>query len=176
MHGPGEELGHGPVAKRRLGKGATALALLVERDAREHVLKLALSPEHNDRLHAEADVLRRLRHQYIVELHEVLTFNGFRRTAVRARGSRSPRHENDCVASGRLRRHAVESPAPYVADRRRREGFFKRKARGRFPPKCALRSAAYAVDPQRMLTGERCRHDLWIKTWGTHRRGGSRDG
>ena len=71
---PEDELGHGLVVKRRLGKGATALALLVERDGREHVLKVALSAEHNDRLHAEADVLRRLRHQYIVELHDVLTF------------------------------------------------------------------------------------------------------
>ena len=71
---PDDELGHGLVMKRRLGKGATALALLVERDEREHVLKVALSPEHNDRLRAEADVLRRLRHQYIVELHDVLTF------------------------------------------------------------------------------------------------------
>ena len=72
--GPDDELGHGLIMKRRLGKGATALALLVERDEREHVLKVALSPEHNDRLRAEADVLRRLRHQYIVELHDVLTF------------------------------------------------------------------------------------------------------
>ena len=71
---PEDELGHGLVMKRRLGKGATALALLVERDGREHVLKVALSPEHNDRLHAEADVLGALRHQYIVELHDVLTF------------------------------------------------------------------------------------------------------
>ena len=71
---PDDELGYGLVMKRRLGKGATALALLVERDEREHVLKVALSPEHNDRLRAEADVLRRLRHQYIVELHDVLTF------------------------------------------------------------------------------------------------------
>ena len=71
---PDDELGHGLVMKRRLGKGATALALLVERDGREHVLKVALSPEHNDRLHAEAEVLGALRHQYIVELHDVLTF------------------------------------------------------------------------------------------------------
>lgn len=71
---PGDELGHGLVMKRRLGKGATALALLVERDGREHVLKVALSPEHNDRLHAEAEVLGALRHQYIVELHDVLSF------------------------------------------------------------------------------------------------------
>ena len=72
---PGDELGHGLVMKRRLGKGGTALALLVERDGREHVLKVALSPDHNDRLRAEADVLRRLRHQYIVELHDELAFH-----------------------------------------------------------------------------------------------------
>ncbi len=71
----GDELEHGLVMRQRLGKGSTALALLVERDGREHVLKVALSPEHNDRLHAEADVMRRLRHQYIVELHDVLTFH-----------------------------------------------------------------------------------------------------
>ena len=71
---PGDELGHGLVMKRRLGKGGTALALLVERDGREHVLKVALSPDHNDRLRAEAVVLRRLRHQYIVELHDELPF------------------------------------------------------------------------------------------------------
>ena len=72
---PGDELGHGLVMKRRLGKGGTALALLVERDGREHVLKVALSPDHSDRLRAEADVLRRLRHQYIVELHDELPFH-----------------------------------------------------------------------------------------------------
>ena len=71
---PGDELGHGLVVKRRLGKGSTALALLVERDGRQHVLKVALSPDHNDRLRAEAEVLRRLRHQYIVELHDELSF------------------------------------------------------------------------------------------------------
>ena len=72
---PGDELDHGLVMKRRLGKGGTALALLVERDGREHVLKVALSPDHNNRLRAEADVLRRLRHQYIVELQDdELTF------------------------------------------------------------------------------------------------------
>ena len=71
---PEDELDHGLVVERRLGKGSTALALLVKRDGREHVLKVALSAEHNDRLRAEADVLRRLRHQYVVELHDVLPF------------------------------------------------------------------------------------------------------
>ena len=63
------------MVRRRLGKGATALALLVERDGREHVLKVALSPDNNARLEIEAEVLRPLRHQFIVELHgDVLRF------------------------------------------------------------------------------------------------------
>ena len=38
------------------------------------MLKAALSPERNARLEAEAEVLRRLRHQHVVELHDVLRF------------------------------------------------------------------------------------------------------
>lgn len=38
------------------------------------MFKVALSPEHNERLHAEAEVLGALRHQYIVELHDFLSF------------------------------------------------------------------------------------------------------
>ena len=71
---PGDELEHGMVVTRRLGKGATALALLVEREGREHVLKVALSPDRNGRLQAEAEVLRSLRHQFVVELHDELRF------------------------------------------------------------------------------------------------------
>ena len=71
---PGDELEHGLAVKRRLGRGSTALALLVERGGREQVLKVALSSEDNGRLEAEAEVLRRLRHQSVVELHEVLRF------------------------------------------------------------------------------------------------------
>ena len=71
---PGDELEHGLTVKRRLGRGSTALALLVERGGREQVLKVALSSEDNGRLEAEAEVLRRLRHQSVVELHEVLRF------------------------------------------------------------------------------------------------------
>ncbi len=70
----GDKLEHGLVVKKRLGKGSTALALLVDLDGREQVLKVALSPEKNERLEAEGKVLGRLRHQYIVELHEVLRF------------------------------------------------------------------------------------------------------
>ncbi len=71
---PGDELDHGLTVKRRLGRGSTALALLVERGGREQVLKVALSSEDNGRLEAEAEVLRRLRHQSVVELHDVLRF------------------------------------------------------------------------------------------------------
>ena len=70
----GEELEHGLVVKKRLGRGSTALALLVERGGRELVLKVALSTENNDRLQGEGVVLGRLRHQHIVELHDVLHF------------------------------------------------------------------------------------------------------
>ena len=55
---------------RRLGKGATAVALLVTRGEQEFVLKVAQSPEHNARLHAEAEILRELRHQHIVAIHD----------------------------------------------------------------------------------------------------------
>lgn len=71
---PKDELAHGLVVKRRLGRGSTALALLVERDGREQVLKVALSPDRNDRLETEAAVLRDLRHQNVVELYDVLRF------------------------------------------------------------------------------------------------------
>ncbi len=71
---PRDALAHGLVVKRRLGRGSTALALLVERDGCEHVLKVALSPDRNDRLEAEAKALRGLRHQNVVELHDELRF------------------------------------------------------------------------------------------------------
>lgn len=62
---------------KRLGKGSTAVALLVERDGREYVLKVASSPEFNERLSAEAEVLRALgRHQHIVSLHLEMTTAG----------------------------------------------------------------------------------------------------
>jgi len=69
---PGDRLDSGIQVKKRLGKGSTAVAFLVERSGREQVLKVALSPEQNERLEAEADALRRLRHQFIVELHDVV--------------------------------------------------------------------------------------------------------
>lgn len=60
---------------RRLGKGGTSLALEVRRKSagqpRQGVLKIALTPEYNDRLKREAETLVRLQpHQNIVQCFE----------------------------------------------------------------------------------------------------------
>ncbi|MCK6556376.1 BREX system serine/threonine kinase PglW [Candidatus Binatia bacterium] len=67
-----DRLEGGFVVKRRLGQGSCALALLVERDGHEYVLKVASEPDHNRRLQDEAEILDKLRHQHIVALHETL--------------------------------------------------------------------------------------------------------
>lgn len=72
----GAELEGGFVVKRRLGSGSTALALEVERAGRTGVLKVARDVELNDRLRLEGEVLRRLRHQHIVELLDVVEVSG----------------------------------------------------------------------------------------------------
>jgi serine/threonine protein kinase len=76
--GAGDVLEGGFVVQKRLGKGSTSVALLVERDGQEGVLKVALEPKLNDRLRQEAAVLRRreVRHQNIVELYEELELSG----------------------------------------------------------------------------------------------------
>lgn len=63
----GDRLPGGLEVKKRIGSGACSVALLVERDGQELVLKVATSPEHNGRLRDEGDVLQKLRHQHIVE-------------------------------------------------------------------------------------------------------------
>ena len=55
---------------RRLGQGGSSIALLVERDGQEYVLKAASEPESSDRVREEAAVLEKLRHQYVVEMLE----------------------------------------------------------------------------------------------------------
>jgi len=68
---PNATLGDGVVVKRRLGRGSTALALLVERpgDVRpvEVVYKVALGGDADARLRDESRVLASLRHPGIVE-------------------------------------------------------------------------------------------------------------
>ncbi|MCY2987164.1 MAG: BREX system serine/threonine kinase PglW [Planctomycetota bacterium] len=71
-----DKLAGGLVVKQRLGTGACSVALLVERDGQELVLKVANSPDHNDRLRGEGEVLQKLRHQHIVEHLETLELGG----------------------------------------------------------------------------------------------------
>lgn len=72
----GEHLGGGFVVTRRLGKGSTSVALLVERNGQEGVLKVALDTSQNRRLTKEGEVLKALRHQNIVELYEQCEIKG----------------------------------------------------------------------------------------------------
>ncbi len=59
---------------RKLGEGGCSVALLVERDGQDFVLKVASQPEHNERLRGEADVLSKqeMRHPCIVDFVESL--------------------------------------------------------------------------------------------------------
>ena len=68
----GDELGAGITVVERLGAGATAYALLVERDGVERVLKVARSIEHNERLRDEAAVLEQLNHACVVRHYDTL--------------------------------------------------------------------------------------------------------
>jgi serine/threonine protein kinase len=72
----GSELEGGFVVRRRLGSGSTALALEVVRDGRVGVLKIAREQELNERLQQEGEILRRLRHQHVVELLDVVEVSG----------------------------------------------------------------------------------------------------
>jgi serine/threonine protein kinase len=71
-----DRLAGGFVVKKRLGKGSTSVALLVERDGEEGVLKVALEPSLNARLSEEGQILRTLRHANIVELYEQTEISG----------------------------------------------------------------------------------------------------
>jgi serine/threonine protein kinase len=72
----GSELEGGFRVRRRLGTGSTALALEVERDGRVGVLKIAREVELNERIEQEGEILRRLRHQHVIELFDVVKVSG----------------------------------------------------------------------------------------------------
>jgi serine/threonine protein kinase len=61
----------GPLTvEHRLGRGSTALALLVrDADGQQRVLKVANDPERNERVREEGEVLAKLRHPAIVAVH-----------------------------------------------------------------------------------------------------------
>ncbi len=72
----GDRLAHGLEVVKVLGSGSTAKALLVRRGDQDHVLKVALKEEDNDRLRQEGEVLEQLRSEYVVGLTEVLELGG----------------------------------------------------------------------------------------------------
>jgi serine/threonine protein kinase len=72
----GDRLPGGFTVQRRLGKGATATALVVERDGQEYVLKIPNGDEFCQRVRGEGEVLDKLRHQHVVEYVETLTVGG----------------------------------------------------------------------------------------------------
>lgn len=68
----GDRLPGGYTVSQRFGPGSCAVALLVERDGEQYVMKAASSPEQNGWLRDEAEVLAKLRHQHIVEYCDML--------------------------------------------------------------------------------------------------------
>src|SRR5262245_8158412 len=72
----GDRLEHGFVVDRVLGRGATATALLVTKNDKQVVLKVALTEDDNARLHEEAEALRSLHSEFIVAIEDELVMNG----------------------------------------------------------------------------------------------------
>lgn len=72
----GDQLAGGLRVERRLGSGGTALVLHVRREGKDFALKVPHDTASGERLLAEASVLRELRHEHIVALHEVITLAG----------------------------------------------------------------------------------------------------
>lgn len=66
----------GITVKKRLGKGACSVVFLVEHQGQQRVLKLALNPDHNERLWQEGEALAGLRHQAIVAHHKTVDISG----------------------------------------------------------------------------------------------------
>ena len=74
--GADDWLEDGVLVVRRLGRGATAVALQVEHDERIGVLKVALDSSHNERIRREGELLRTLRHPHVVEAYRELELCG----------------------------------------------------------------------------------------------------
>jgi serine/threonine protein kinase len=72
----GDVLEGGFIVRKRLGKGSSSVALLVERNGAEGVLKIALEPRLNDRLRQEATVVAGIRHQNVVQLYDQVELSG----------------------------------------------------------------------------------------------------
>ncbi|RKT46664.1 BREX system serine/threonine kinase PglW [Thiocapsa rosea] len=73
---PGDTFEGGILVTKRLGRGASAVAFVVQDRGQERVLKLAADAEHNPRLRHEGETLQKLRHQAIIAYHETRDFLG----------------------------------------------------------------------------------------------------
>jgi serine/threonine protein kinase len=73
---PGEMLPHNLKVLRRLGGGACAIALLVQRGEEILVLKYAREAKDNDRIEKEFCIVSELRHELIVGVKDLLSFPG----------------------------------------------------------------------------------------------------
>lgn len=70
----GSQLAHGFIVERRLGRGASAVALMVTRAGERWVLKLARDPNYNERLKQEFAVLKKLNFHHIAKTGDWFDF------------------------------------------------------------------------------------------------------
>ncbi|MBK5968538.1 MULTISPECIES: BREX system serine/threonine kinase PglW [Thiorhodovibrio] len=73
---PGDTFEGGIRVLKRLGRGASSVAFVVDHQGQQRVLKLAATPEHNARLRQEGEILGKLRHQAIIACHATQDFLG----------------------------------------------------------------------------------------------------
>ena len=72
----GDRLQSGFLVERELGQGATAKALLVSKDDKQFVLKVALSEDDNPRLKEEAKALKKIRSEFVIDIYDTLEIAG----------------------------------------------------------------------------------------------------
>ena len=72
----GDRLQFGYTVERVLGQGATARALLVQKDEKEYVLKVALTENDNARLKEEAGALKKVRSEFVIAIYDTLEIAG----------------------------------------------------------------------------------------------------
>lgn len=107
-----DKLPGGFAVKRRLGKGSSATAFLVEKDKREIVLKLANGPEKNDRIRAEAETLKKLSHPNIAQFFDIVMFEksnlaGFTMEYAGERDPEKNQRDLDSSLADRLRKEGA---------------------------------------------------------------------
>ena len=87
--GPADLLEGGFLVERRLGRGATALALQVAHDDGGGVLKVALDPDRNDHVRREGRLLRSLRHPNVVQAYREVELSGHAAVFMALAGART---------------------------------------------------------------------------------------